>query len=353
MRIALAGPKSTGNRGWELGKRKLIGYWYLSKRMPLILTSNEVMASDDYDWEDVTGVQYHYPNGYRNLIRSGERFVYYRGVRRAGNRRGNAEYFGTGLVGDIRRDERIPAEAPKKDWHWFCGIDSYVPFNAPVAAKINGVFFEVLPVNGWRTAVRKISEDTLRAILKAADVVVSTEEPSSRLPQELPNVSDVELEEVANGLLLPRRRGSRPDGTGNAAQTVRRSSFAKAIGNRAEELVLRRLNGRLGARAKVRHVADEGETPGWDIEYLSEAGELNAVEVKATTASTFLNFELTAGELLAARNLGEKYWVYLVSDCLTTRPRLQIVKDPAGLLSRGLLRAEPLRWNVTLQHSAG
>src|SRR6516165_4690234 len=190
----------------------------------------------------------------------------------------------------------------KKDWQWFCGIDSYVAFRAPVAAKINGDFFEVLPANGWRTAVRKISEDTLRAILKAADVVVSTEEPSSRLPQELPNVSDVELAEVANGLVLPKRRGSRPDGTGNAAQTVRRSSFAKAIGNRAEELVLRRLNGRLGARAKVRHVADEGETPGWDIEYLSEAGELNAVEVKATTASTFLNFQLTAGELSAAKD---------------------------------------------------
>ena len=56
--------------------------------MPLILTSNEVIAGDDYDWEDVTGVQYHYPNGYRNLIRPGERFIYYRGVRRAGKKRG-------------------------------------------------------------------------------------------------------------------------------------------------------------------------------------------------------------------------------------------------------------------------
>jgi hypothetical protein len=81
-------------------------------------------------------------------------------------------------------------------------------------------------------------------------------------------------------------------------------------------------------------VAGEGGTPGWNIEYLSGAGELNAVEVEATTASTFLNFEPTAGELSAARKLGEKYWVYLVSDCLTARPRLQIVKDPAGLLSQ-------------------
>ena len=139
----------------------------------------------------------------------------------------------------------------KKDWQWFCGIDSYVAFRAPVAAKINGDFFEVLPANGWRTAVRKISEDTLRAILKAADVVVSSEERSSHLPPDLANVSDVELEEVANGLLLARNRGDRPSGSGSAAQPVRRSSFAKAIGDRAEELVVRHLNRRLGARVSV------------------------------------------------------------------------------------------------------
>src|SRR5215471_10663876 len=106
---------------------------------------------------DATGVQYHYPNGYRNLIRPGERFVYYRGVGRAGKRRGNAEYFGTGPTGEVWRDDKIPQDAPKKDWQWFCGIESYVPFRAPVVAKINGVFFEVLPPNGWRMAVRKIS----------------------------------------------------------------------------------------------------------------------------------------------------------------------------------------------------
>ena len=79
----------------QVGMREDLGKhfgWLLVylQGMPLILTSNEVIVSDDYDWEDVTGVQYHYPNGYRNLIKSGERFVYYRGVRRAGKKRGNA-----------------------------------------------------------------------------------------------------------------------------------------------------------------------------------------------------------------------------------------------------------------------
>ena len=76
-----------------------------------------------------------------------------------------------------------------------------------VAAKTNGNFFEVLPANGWRTAVRRSSEETLEAILNAADFVVSSEERSSHLPADPPNVSYVELKEVANGLFLARSRG--------------------------------------------------------------------------------------------------------------------------------------------------
>ena len=61
--------------------------------MPILLVSNEANANDKFNWEDITGVQYHYPNGYRNMIRPGERFIY-RGMRRADGRRVPAEYFG-------------------------------------------------------------------------------------------------------------------------------------------------------------------------------------------------------------------------------------------------------------------
>jgi hypothetical protein len=41
--------------------------------MPIVLVSNEANANDKFNWQDITGVQYHYPNGYRNMIRPGER----------------------------------------------------------------------------------------------------------------------------------------------------------------------------------------------------------------------------------------------------------------------------------------
>jgi hypothetical protein len=56
--------------------------------VPLVLASNDVNVSDRYNWKDIAGVQYHYPNGYRNLILTGVEFVYYRGIRRANGARG-------------------------------------------------------------------------------------------------------------------------------------------------------------------------------------------------------------------------------------------------------------------------
>jgi hypothetical protein len=48
----------------------------------LVLVENEVTVDGKYDfWADDTGVQYHYPNQYRNRVRPGREFVYYRGVR--------------------------------------------------------------------------------------------------------------------------------------------------------------------------------------------------------------------------------------------------------------------------------
>src|SRR5262245_48146351 len=103
--------------------------------MPLVLTSNDTNATSKYQWKDVTGVQYHYPNQYRNLIQRGTPFVYYRGIRRATGSRGQAEYFGQGIVGEVWRDPSVPLDAPKTRWAWFCAIDDYYPFLPPVGAK--------------------------------------------------------------------------------------------------------------------------------------------------------------------------------------------------------------------------
>ncbi|MFC5595290.1 protein NO VEIN domain-containing protein [Lysobacter niastensis] len=54
---------------------------------------------------------------------------------------------------------------------------------------------------------------------------------------------------------------------------------------------------------------------GWDIEYVTDAGEPISVEVKATTSPTFPCFEIADNELRAATKLGDRYHLHLVSNC--------------------------------------
>jgi hypothetical protein len=69
--------------------------------MPLVLVHNDVVAKPEHEWDDKEGVHYHYPAKYQSKIKTGEPFVYYRGVHRVGGKRGAAEYVGAGRVGHI------------------------------------------------------------------------------------------------------------------------------------------------------------------------------------------------------------------------------------------------------------
>jgi hypothetical protein len=84
--------------------------------MPVVLVSNDPNTSELRDqWKDVTGVQYHFPNMYRNIIKPGEHFVYYRGVHREVGPRGPAIYFGTGVAGAVWLDPETAGNSEGED----------------------------------------------------------------------------------------------------------------------------------------------------------------------------------------------------------------------------------------------
>lgn len=94
-------------------------------------------------------------------------------------------------------------------------------------------------------------------------------------------------------------------------------------------------------------MAREGLKPGWDIQYCDD-GELTAVEVKGTGGPLFASVEVTAQEWRAAESFGERYWLYLVADCLSTYPSIQRVQDPFALSRSNTLRASQLAWRLEL-----
>lgn len=303
--------------------------------MALVLTTNEVVLNPDHVWNDVEGVQYHYPNQYKNKVRTGERFVYYRGVHRKGGRTAPAEYFGTGRIGDIRAD---PSTAGASRPSWFCEIVDYVPFAPPVPAKPNGVFFEDIPQNFWRNGIRTISEETLARIVAAAGLAAA--EP--RLPSGT-RAAEPSVPAESDSLIVPPRLASST--AGRAA--YRRSPRAKEVGDWAERAALRFINAHLNPR-NLKHRAAIGEMPGWDIDFVDSDGTLQRVEVKGTTGAAFTSVDLTANELRAAREFREHYWLYLVASCLSDHPEVRRIRSPAALIEAGQWKAVPALYTVRL-----
>lgn len=300
--------------------------------MPIVLTTNEVVLNPDHAWNDVEGVQYHYPNQYKNKIRPGEEFVYYRGVHRKSGARGQAEYFGRGRIGEVRPD---PATTGSPRPSWFCTIEEYEPFTPPVPAKPDGVFYEDIPQNMWRNGVRALDRETFDRIVAAAGsapaLVVSPSPAEASGPRE------------TSDLIIPK---SRVRGGGSGVG-YRKSKRAKEVGDWGELAVMAFLE-RLDGCAEIVHRAAQGETPGWDIDYRDVAGVLHRVEVKGTVGGAFTTIDVTANELRAAREHGDTYWIFLVANCLTDRARIQRICNPAQRLTDGDWTATPALYSVSL-----
>lgn len=298
---------------------------------PLVLVQAEATVDGEYDdWDDLTGEQYHFPNQYRNRVVPGRRFVYYRGVRRQGGRRGQAEYFGHGRIGTVWLDEATANQPRKTDRAWLCSIEDYVEFPAPIAASQQGRHFEnITHARDWQVGVRPITEATYQDILATAGLV-----QAALAPPVVPAI--VALQQATN-LLRPRRAPVRAT-SNSSPRSFRRSQRATAIGRRAEELVLASLRTQF---ADVRWLSEARELPGYDIDY-EDQGVRHAVEVKGTTGSYFPAIELTINEWRAAQELGERFWLYLVANCEGALPCVQVIRNPASLKAAGHADVSPL-----------
>lgn len=319
---------------------------------PLVLVENERTAEGRFDhWQDATGERYHFPNRYKNRMVPGRRFVYYRGERRADGKRGIPEYFGHGVLGETYLDPETDTSNSKTHWRWYCEINEYVPFTEPVPFKFDSRPIEDIPSNFWQVAVRELPEGAFREILDLAGAppgLIATQTIRKQL--NLPPIADLKISSSKNQhalITLKPQAANIPGGF-----FTRRSEYSKAIGDRGELIVLKHLRDSLPKETSktVRWVANDGETPGWDIEY-KENGERIGVEVKATRGSSFPSIELTANEWLAAEKLRNHYQIALVVKACSISPSVEFLDDPWGMYQSGKLSIAPLLWKIRRIHS--
>lgn len=315
---------------------------------PLVLVENEALADPNFEsWKDVTGERYHFPNQYRSKIKTGRQFLYYRGSRRADRKRGVPEYFGIGTIGEMWPDPDTLGESARKQ-KWYCEIEDYEPFSAPVPAKVGNRYFEDIAKNLWGVGVRIIDGATFASICRVAGTPLSSVESGSTQDPGFSAALDAPEAIEGESLLVPRKpRATLENGSGSSG-SHRRSKFSKKVGDRAELAVIKHLMSVL-ARAEqdtIVWVARKGETPGWDIEFKRDDGKKICIEVKGTSGSRFQSIELTANEWRAAQKHKQHYWLCLVAVVGKQRPRIEFIKNPYGLHSKGELGAVPSAWNI-------
>ncbi|HHC6537145.1 TPA: HNH endonuclease [Vibrio parahaemolyticus] len=127
-----------------------------------------IVENDVSQWDDDTGVLYHFPKRYLKYLEPGTQVIYYKGrikdkayqVSRLSN---EPHYFGIGTIGKVFPDRN----STKSDY--FGTIDSFETFSKPILAKIDGKYLESIPSNlisnYWRNGVRPISKENYDLIL--------------------------------------------------------------------------------------------------------------------------------------------------------------------------------------------
>jgi Domain of unknown function (DUF3883) len=133
-------------------------------QMPLRLTMNETTLSGQH-YDDVVGVRYEFPQQYRKLVRSGRRFVSYRGRRRVGGGSQPQTYLGVCIVGEVRK-------AGGRSNRLVCDIEDWRLFPSPLFFKdSSGRYYEPGAARGgfyWQAGVRWIDEAIYERIVRDA-----------------------------------------------------------------------------------------------------------------------------------------------------------------------------------------
>lgn len=294
-----------------------------------------IAENDVSQWNDETGVKYHFPNKYKRILTPGTRVIYYKG--------GVKHYFGYALIGTVYQD----SENTK---NYYAEIVDYLPFYSPVKFKDStGNYYEdATKPNHWRDGVRIISEERFNEILIASGIVVEIGEVNEPLAVKIvfPELTEVKISLTDHSLIKTANPKDHKQSSGN--MLPRYSKESTKIGNQGEEIVIDFLKRTLSKSEidTINHHAIKNEKYGYDISYINSNNETIYIEVKATTAPLFNNFLITINELNAAQKLGKNFQIYLVNNVTSNDVKIEIIENLAELLKNKQFVSTPMSFKI-------
>lgn len=310
-----------------------------------------IAENDESKWEDQTGNVYHFPTKYINKLTSGSLVIYYKGSMKkkqylSKRMSPDPHYFAMARIGEIYKDE-------ENDRNYYAEILDYISFPHPVAIKEGDNYLERIPEsrknNYWRDGVRLIDEDIYKSIIIKSGLVLENMDGKMEVTyneSDLPMISEINIQESMYPLLKIKstNKGEQKE---NMGIYTMHSKNAKVVGDRGEQIVIKFLEERLNnvEKSTLRWVANLGEKPGYDIEYIDRNGNKIGVEVKSTVGKSFESFNITSNELFAAKSLKANYHLYLVAECLSESPKVQNI---GNLFLESEVKLEPLTYKVCI-----
>jgi len=169
-----------------------------------VLMFTIITENDESQWNDETGVLYHFPKRYLKYLQPGTQVIYYKGRIKSSifkNTRLSPEphYFAKAKIHSV-----YPDPESIKDNSFYAIVCEYVPFVEPVMAKISGEYLEEIPLsratNYWRDGVRVIGKAIFDNILARVEYyAVLQNEAKYEQINSISNIADVDLESAKEG----------------------------------------------------------------------------------------------------------------------------------------------------------
>jgi len=159
----------------------------------------------------------------------------------------------------------------------------------------------------------------------------------------------IKIEESSFSPRKPRVRGSTGSfGTGY-------SKTAKIVGDSGELVVLNLERNKLNACGRddlaqsVVHEEAIGNRPGWDITSYDEQGRKKLIEVKSCQGKIMNALEITRNEWEAASVHRGDYYIYIVTEALSQKPKVEVLRDPFAYVEGSQLTLTPQRYVLGLR----
>ena len=194
-----------------------------------------------------------------------------------------------------------------------------------------------------------------KAPIKPTEISVEPDEEEIEFPSlDVRNISFVTDLQLAKGKQSTSKRSQSGKPSPDYEKEARKY---KKLGDRGEfvviqkevERVMKDLNiSESKAKQYVKWVSRESDTFGYDIRSVNKDKSERYIEVKATRGKVGnMDFYYTENEYETAKKYGGNYYIYIVYEILSTRPKIWMIKNP--FVGGEGINMKPIKYKVELR----